>query len=330
MPTPLVSIVIPTHGRPQYLPRAVDSALTCHGEDAEVIVVPNGPDESWRDSLATWMNDSRVRISPIAKAHGNAARNHGMALARGRYLRFLDDDDYLLPEASDQISILESMQSDICSGLVLSVDQDDRHLGILRFPSTRDFVCAAAEISSFTLPVGNVYRLQSLSGCTWDETVHRSQDYAWMLDLACKRKWIWSHCSRPVGVWFQHKSPRTSTTTRLKGREEAMVQRLALLYKYFRGNGDLNDERRLAIAEGLWYYVHRGFPNHPMYWSRIGSVAQQISPLAKPRFTYFQTAPFANIPPLLIEWLLLPLRMVSQLFRVCKERLGGLEYRRKL
>ena len=47
--TPLLSVVIPTHARPEFLPRAIDSALQAGPEGGvEVIVVPNGGDQAWR------------------------------------------------------------------------------------------------------------------------------------------------------------------------------------------------------------------------------------------------------------------------------------------
>src|SRR5690606_21298027 len=116
---PPLTVVLPTAGRPQFLPRAVDSALKAAPEgDVEVIVVPNGPDKSWRMALAPFQTDRRIRVAPVARAHANVARNHGLVLARGKYIRFLDDDDYLLPAASEQILALERSGHDLCSGLL--------------------------------------------------------------------------------------------------------------------------------------------------------------------------------------------------------------------
>lgn len=90
---PLVSIVIPTKDRPELLPEAVATALAQTIEDVEVIVVDDGSAEPVR--LAP---DPRVRIIRHEHAQGNAAaRNAGLAVARGRWFTCLDDDDRLLP-----------------------------------------------------------------------------------------------------------------------------------------------------------------------------------------------------------------------------------------
>lgn len=328
--TPLVSVVIPTSGRPQYLPRAVESALTCSGNSVEVIVVPNGPDQSWRHSLAPWDSDSRVRVSPIGAAHGNLARNHGMALARGTYLRFLDDDDYLLPAAAEQVSILQQSEAEICSGIVSNRDEDGSENGTVSTPDTNDFVCAVLSISGFRLPVGNLFLRSVLHGCHWDERINRAQDYVWMMDLARRREWSWAICNVTVGVWFQHRSARTSSTTRLVERQKAIIHRLLSLHHDLGAQNRLSPQRSDAIAQGMWYYIHRGFPNHPFYWSKLGKLALRISPTSRPNFSIFYAKPFVRISPLITEWLLLPARLVSQRLRAVREAFGDIEYRRSL
>jgi glycosyltransferase involved in cell wall biosynthesis len=92
-----VSTIIPTIGRPS-LARAVNSVLaqTIPEADFEVIVVNDSgrplPEEEWQHA-------SQVRIMNTNRRERSVARNTGAAMARGRYLHFLDDDDWLAPDA---------------------------------------------------------------------------------------------------------------------------------------------------------------------------------------------------------------------------------------
>lgn len=331
MDTPLVSIVIPTHNRPQLLWRAIDSALgTVPDGDVEVIVVPNGPDTSWRSVATNYAKNPRILWQPIETAHGNVARNQGMALAKGKYIRFLDDDDYLLPGSVEQVGAIERTQAEICSGLLANVDQTGRNLGQVGFPLTKDFLCAAVYVSGFTLPTGNLILRKAIADCRWDINVNRAQDHAWMIDLAAFREWRWVHVDAEVGVWFQHNLARTSSTTRMTGREEAIICRLLNLHRRIAIEGRSSPERDHAIADSLWYYVHRGFPNHPLYWTRIGMRASAISRKGRPHHIYFQKGIFAATPPLISEWALFPMRLASQLIKSTREARGTCEYRRKL
>jgi glycosyltransferase involved in cell wall biosynthesis len=92
--TPSLSIVIPTHNRPEELRGAVESALAQTLPDVEVVIVDDASDppvEAGGDPRVTCVRlDENVGLS--------AARNAGLAAARGRWVTFLDDDNRLLPE----------------------------------------------------------------------------------------------------------------------------------------------------------------------------------------------------------------------------------------
>jgi glycosyltransferase involved in cell wall biosynthesis len=94
---PAVSVVIPTFERPTLVLRAVESVLRQTLADLEVVVVVDGRDGATRESLGT-IRDSRLVVHVPAAHLGNAeARNAGVALARSRWIAFLDDDDAWLP-----------------------------------------------------------------------------------------------------------------------------------------------------------------------------------------------------------------------------------------
>jgi len=110
--SPLISVIIPTVNRPRWLPRAVDSALAgMKSGEVEVIVVPNGPDKSWRESLQPYEGNKYVRVFPIPEPNANIARNAGLAVSTGAFVRFLDDDDYLIPEgANKQYELIQTSE----------------------------------------------------------------------------------------------------------------------------------------------------------------------------------------------------------------------------
>lgn len=91
------SAIIPTIGRP-VLSRAVCSVLdqSSAASGLEVIVVN---DSAQPLPPADWQQDARVRVITTNRRERCVARNTGAALAGGRYLLFLDDDDRLLPGA---------------------------------------------------------------------------------------------------------------------------------------------------------------------------------------------------------------------------------------
>ena len=94
-----VSIVIPTHNRPELLKRAILSVLAQTYRDFEVIVVDDG-DKPHAKNVVDGFADVRFRYIAHEPANrgGSVTRNTGIKESRGEYIAFLDDDDEWLPE----------------------------------------------------------------------------------------------------------------------------------------------------------------------------------------------------------------------------------------
>lgn len=110
----LISVIIPTFGRPDFLARAVNSVLLQTYDTVEVIVVDdNLPGSLHRAGtemvMSELMRDPRVKYLKHQKnRNGSAARNTGLRAAQGAYVSFLDDDDELLPlKLEKQIELLK-------------------------------------------------------------------------------------------------------------------------------------------------------------------------------------------------------------------------------
>lgn len=93
---PTVSVIIPTHNRPEYLAEAIDSVLTQTYTDLEVIVVDDGSEHTTAETVSAY-RDPRVRLLRQEKQGRSLARNRGIEAARSRFIAFLDDDDLFLP-----------------------------------------------------------------------------------------------------------------------------------------------------------------------------------------------------------------------------------------
>jgi glycosyltransferase involved in cell wall biosynthesis len=98
--SPLVSVVIPTRNRPDFLRAAVASILDQTLGDFEVLVVDDASTYETAEVLAALAaDDARLRVLTLPVQSGcNAARNCAFDHVRGRYVALLDDDDLALPE----------------------------------------------------------------------------------------------------------------------------------------------------------------------------------------------------------------------------------------
>jgi glycosyltransferase involved in cell wall biosynthesis len=97
--TPLVSIVIPTFNQPAYLIQAMASVFAQTFTDFELIIVDDGSTDSTPAALqAAHLRGWKFTLISQPNAGVGAARDRGIAAARGKYVALLDHDDLWEPE----------------------------------------------------------------------------------------------------------------------------------------------------------------------------------------------------------------------------------------
>lgn len=91
---PLVSVIIPSFNAENYIEECVDSVLGQSLKDFELIVVDDGSTDG-TVNLVKSIQDQRLSLIEATHVNAGRARNLGMAKATGKYLYFLDADDYI-------------------------------------------------------------------------------------------------------------------------------------------------------------------------------------------------------------------------------------------
>jgi GT2 family glycosyltransferase len=122
---PFVSVIVPTHNRPEHVVSCLRALLALHYPDYEIILVDNAPHtEAVADVVREHFGENpRVRYVREAIAGVSWARNRGIQEARGEILAFTDDDvvvdPYWLLELVRAFSCAEDVQC--VTGLTLPV-----------------------------------------------------------------------------------------------------------------------------------------------------------------------------------------------------------------
>ena len=128
-----VSVIIPTHSRPQLLVRAIDSARAA-ATDVEIIVVDDASSDETADVCRAISDIKYVRVERNQGVAG--ARNIGLLHSTSKYIAFLDDDDLRLPGSLDvQVEALEADPAAgfVCGAMIMA-DQDYQPTGEIIHP----------------------------------------------------------------------------------------------------------------------------------------------------------------------------------------------------
>ena len=112
---PIVSVIIPSYNAADYIAQTLESVLAQTLTDIEVIVVDDGSTDNTRNIVADFANkDPRLMLVEQANQFAGVARNNGMSKARGKYLYFLDADDYIESNALEElVNAIEQHGADI-------------------------------------------------------------------------------------------------------------------------------------------------------------------------------------------------------------------------
>ena len=93
-----VSVVIPVYNTEKYVREAVESIMNQTLRELEIIIINDGStDNSLQVVEELAAADSRIQVYSQANQGGSVARNAGIARAYGKYIYFMDSDDYLDP-----------------------------------------------------------------------------------------------------------------------------------------------------------------------------------------------------------------------------------------
>ena len=108
---PKISVIIPVYNTEKYIEKCLESLENQSMKDFEVIIVNDGSKDNSKNVIKNYIQSSKLNIKYLEKENGGlaSARNYGVERATGKYLSFLDSDDYL---DKDTFSLLEKYIDD--------------------------------------------------------------------------------------------------------------------------------------------------------------------------------------------------------------------------
>lgn len=121
-----ISIVIPVYNVEKYIQECIESLRCQTFQDFEIICVDDGSTDKTLGILRDFkLKDNRISILQQHHSGAGAARNNGIKLARGKYIQFLDSDDYFEPTMLQELyEHAEKFNADITVCSAKKVDEE--------------------------------------------------------------------------------------------------------------------------------------------------------------------------------------------------------------
>lgn len=275
-----VSIIIPAYNRLWCLPRAIDSCRNTNCA-VEIIVVDDGStDGTWE-----WLEkqDNLVKIKQVNQGQTYAI-NNGVANASGKYIRFLDSDDFLVEGIIDkQFIAAEQHAADLVySGVDVYVEDTKEIIKSPEITPWDDFL---------TVQLGNSYGSHFLGMLFKTELVKkvpRRPDYAFredrmfLLEYGLLEPKI-VHVSGCAGYWVKHNDQMQANYRGLKAQVtnwqhlniyKKILSRLEL-------SGKLTENRKNAACDILWPLAHWIALNHINEANEVVNWIYELNPSFK-------------------------------------------------
>lgn len=105
MKNPLVSVIVPTYNAEKTLNKCLDSLLNQTLKEIEIIVINDKSTDKTLEILNSYKDNKKIVIIDNKKNLGPAAsRNKGLDIAKGKYIGFVDSDDYIDPKMYEEMS----------------------------------------------------------------------------------------------------------------------------------------------------------------------------------------------------------------------------------
>lgn len=185
-----ISVIIPFYNRVDWTAEAIRSVQRQTHQNFELLLIDDGSTDDLTSLTEFISTDSRIKYSRQVNAGPAVARNYGIQLATGRYISFLDSDDFFLPEKLEaQLRYMEDRQLLVSHTSYLRVDLELKSLGEVSAANFSGDIFPRI-ISSCPIAMPTVMAsAEFLKQYRFPEHLHIGEDVCLWITLASKCEW---------------------------------------------------------------------------------------------------------------------------------------------
>lgn len=235
-----VSVIIPVYNREKTIQRCLDSVLGQTYQNLEIIVIDDGSRDGTAEILKHYARaDHRVTVITKRNTGVSDSRNYGIESAHGAYIQFVDSDDWLAKDATQ--NLVDAMEND-GSDLVVAdyyrvKGQRLYQSGAIDMPGTfsrTEFACVMMDKAAdfyYGVVWNKLYRTKILMDCDirFSDRLKWCEDFLFNLDYLRFARFI-QISKVPVYYYVKTKGSLVSTQT----TPANVIKTKLLLYDYYK------------------------------------------------------------------------------------------------
>ena len=233
---PKISVIIPVYNGEKYLKECLDSILSQTMSDIEVICINDGSTDDSLKILSEYQNkDRRIKIINQSNQGQAVARNRAFATAEGRYIGYVDCDDWIPKDFYEKLyNAAEKTDADIAGCNIISVKENEtKHM--LKLKKQKVYQTTPDKYKAFNVPKLNyiwnkIYRRDFMQkhhiffpeGMFFEDILFTHQ----ILDCCAKAVTV------PDTVYFYRQNPNSTVNTMNETKAGQLKQALTDAQKY--------------------------------------------------------------------------------------------------
>lgn len=241
-----VSIIMPFYNtEPELFKKAVTSLMAQSYQNFELIIVDDGSrkeNAAYVDEISK--DDERIIVYHIENRGVSGARNYGIERANGKYISFVDSDDFVSPfYLENLIAVYKKTSSHYIKGSAVRVNGKDAGINSLRMESFRvvDIPTAMDDISYIRCPYpgleitsvwGNLYTRDIIGDTRFRRDVTIGEDYIFNLEILKKLDTVTYSEAADYAYYINTKGAMTG------GYSSAKVKSISGFKEYINNNLD--------------------------------------------------------------------------------------------
>ena len=257
---PLVSMIIPCFNSEDFILECIDSVLEQDYANLEIIIIDDGSTDHTVNKLKKYETIEHIHIVQQNNQGACVARNKGLFLSKGKYIKFLDSDDLLEPFIiSKQVQLAESLDNNtIVYGDYCLLENNSKKYIDTSLPDQGQTEFLILHDILTSTPLHRKWMLDKVGG--FDERFKNGQEWNLHIRLSSEGYFFY-HQPTPIYCYRIHQSPNRITNVKKSKKHGFLYEAEKVDMTIEKMSKNFSGDPNAAFAYKYWTIARKLYRN---------------------------------------------------------------------